>query len=522
VIAVSMRRNDGRLVFALDDAYIHMAIAKHFALNGVWGVTPFAFSSSSSSPLWTLALSGVFRLLGPVDWAPLAMNVLAFTGVLCLLHAAALSESVPAAGEAAGLVALPLLLPTVALTLSGMEHLAQLLADLALVWAVARVLARKGSPAKVWPAVAIGLLAAAVTGLRYEGLFLVAGASVLLAIRRKYAFLSSVAMGGAIPTVAYGAVSVGKGWLFLPNSVVLKGNIDAILPGISIAERFMIQWAAAMRNVSRAPFLPVTVAVLVLLAVLLRHGRGRQGEAGSPPAAFWFAVLAAFAAVLQTVSASAGYFFRYEAYLVGLAIAAILISCPHLTVALQSRQRRALAVPTAAVAGLLVALLVSQGYRAAVTTVTATANIYSQQIQMAMFVRDHCSGSVVVANDVGAIDYYADIRLLDVFGLADMEVARFRLSGEIRDADVALEQLARRRNAVLGILYVSWLEPYGGIPASWRPLGTWTIDDNVVCGSDTVTFFGIDAAADEDLLTALREHSARLPAGAHAFMAERR
>ena len=35
--------------YALDDPYIHMAVAKHFVDHGVWGMTPFEFSSSSSS-----------------------------------------------------------------------------------------------------------------------------------------------------------------------------------------------------------------------------------------------------------------------------------------------------------------------------------------------------------------------------------------------------------------------------------------------------------------------------------------
>ena len=37
------------LVYGLDDAYIHMAIAKNLARHGVWGVTPFHFASASSS-----------------------------------------------------------------------------------------------------------------------------------------------------------------------------------------------------------------------------------------------------------------------------------------------------------------------------------------------------------------------------------------------------------------------------------------------------------------------------------------
>ncbi|MFX1392811.1 MAG: hypothetical protein ACFFAH_04470, partial [Promethearchaeota archaeon] len=45
--------NEGNLVYSLDDAYIHMAIAKHFSQKGVWGITDKEFSSTSSSILYT-------------------------------------------------------------------------------------------------------------------------------------------------------------------------------------------------------------------------------------------------------------------------------------------------------------------------------------------------------------------------------------------------------------------------------------------------------------------------------------
>jgi hypothetical protein len=42
--------NGGSFTYALDDAYIHLAMAKNFPL-GVWGTTRYEFSSSSSSLL---------------------------------------------------------------------------------------------------------------------------------------------------------------------------------------------------------------------------------------------------------------------------------------------------------------------------------------------------------------------------------------------------------------------------------------------------------------------------------------
>jgi len=57
VLIVELCRTKGHLVYALDDAYIHMAMAKNLAQHGIYGVTEYEFSSSSSSPLWTFFLA---------------------------------------------------------------------------------------------------------------------------------------------------------------------------------------------------------------------------------------------------------------------------------------------------------------------------------------------------------------------------------------------------------------------------------------------------------------------------------
>ncbi len=47
----------GHIIYPLDDAYIHMAIAKNFSKYGVWGINKEYFTSSSSSLLYTVILS---------------------------------------------------------------------------------------------------------------------------------------------------------------------------------------------------------------------------------------------------------------------------------------------------------------------------------------------------------------------------------------------------------------------------------------------------------------------------------
>lgn len=73
LIFISIENNQGHLIYPLDDTYIHMAIAKNASQNHIWGVTKYAFTSSTSSPLWTSLLTGMFLIFGVNDAMPLIL-----------------------------------------------------------------------------------------------------------------------------------------------------------------------------------------------------------------------------------------------------------------------------------------------------------------------------------------------------------------------------------------------------------------------------------------------------------------
>ena len=74
-VRISISRNHGYLVYALDDAYIHLSIAKNLSHFGIWGVTRYGFTPASSSLLWTLLLSLAFSLVGMHQIVPLLLNL---------------------------------------------------------------------------------------------------------------------------------------------------------------------------------------------------------------------------------------------------------------------------------------------------------------------------------------------------------------------------------------------------------------------------------------------------------------
>jgi hypothetical protein len=128
MIAYQCAHNGGRFIYALDDAYIHMATAKHFATDGVWGVTPFGFTSAVSSILWPGLVAAAYRIAGVNELTPL---VLCLLGALALILVAgrllAAEAGMGDRGRFLLLGAAVLAAPLHTLVLSGMEHPLQLL-----------------------------------------------------------------------------------------------------------------------------------------------------------------------------------------------------------------------------------------------------------------------------------------------------------------------------------------------------------------------------------------------------------
>ena len=101
-LRTALRLTDGHLIYALDDAYIHMAVAKTLASHGIWGCTPFHFSSSSSSLLWTFGLGVAYRAFGVHDWTPLVTNVAFAIATLVIADVSLARFGAPAAAARLG------------------------------------------------------------------------------------------------------------------------------------------------------------------------------------------------------------------------------------------------------------------------------------------------------------------------------------------------------------------------------------------------------------------------------------
>ena len=501
----ALARTGGHLVYALDDPYIHMAIAKHMALHGVWGVTPFEFGSSTSSPLWTALLALAYRIVGVRDAVPLVLNLVLASACLPLIDAR-LRARVPGPARFVTLVAVVVLTPLPVIVFCGMEHPLHALATVGFAFAaVARLAAPRGQPAS---GASPGLLALAalLPLIRYEGLFVVLVVAALFAARGRPRDGAGLLLAAVIPVALYGGYAVGHGWFPIPNSVLVKGAPEGLAELLGRAPRNLMK--------SRALAGVMAVAGLLWLGAALR-----RRDPWRPDRVLLTLFLAT--ALLHVQFADVGWFYRYDAYLMVLGLTAIAWRL------FPGEEAEAGSASAAARARGLVALRVGVVLLAAVLawrrtvafeqTPIASQNIYQQPYQMASFLARAYPGQAVAVNDISLVNYVADLHCCDLMGLATMPIARLRLVTRHRRAD-DVDRVVRESGARIAIAYESW---FGNqyitedrIPERWgAPVARWAIRDNVACGGDTVSFFAFDPAARETLAARLQAFAPRLPHG---------
>jgi hypothetical protein len=489
ILERSLSVTGGRVAYGLDDAYIHMALAKHLVQDGVWGVTKYGFSSSQSSLLWPLLLALPYLLVGPSEIVPLALNIVFATLLVGLMFLALKRAGLPNAFILLVLVELIIFVPLPWLVFTGMEHLLQASVDLAFVCLCLQALTRQDQPRA--NAVLMLALVPLITAIRYEGLFLIAAVMPLFLLRRRWALAIALAGLAAAPLAAYGVVAVAHGGHWLPNSVLLKNaylGLPGEIKGLTLAAQSRLLYVAA------------PCALLFGYGLLRRRGIWRREQL----ALLVFLVVLGMQALLAKVG-----LLRYDAYLVALGLYALAVSvfATLRSIKLSDRARlRAALVAT----GALVMLPIGQHGMYTITVVhITTANIYQQQYQMGRFLRQYYQGAAVAANDIGAVNYLADIKLLDLWGLGSPEVAAARLNRTYNTATI--RHLARAKGVKVAIAYRLCFTPFGGLPREWVMVGKWRIPANIICAEEIVTFYAVDPSEAPILRRHLLDFSSELP-----------
>jgi hypothetical protein len=165
-----------------------------------------------------------------------------------------------------------------------------------------------------------------------------------------------------------------------------------------------------------------------------------------------------------------------------------------------------------AIVAVLAAVASSAQARSVAKVVRATHNIYCQQYQMGLFVRRAYAGMPIVLHDIGAVDYLADVKLLDLAGLGSIEMARLIRAGGLDKRRLA--ERARDAGARIAIVYDARINRLGvgtAAPPGWVKVGEWITHDNVIMVSDTVSFYALQPPERARLAANLKRFSTDLP-----------
>ncbi len=340
---------------------------------------------------------------------------------------------------------------------------------------------------------------------RYEAIFQVFVIVMLFLMRKHIPTAIALACTAAIPISVYGFYSVSHGNYWLPNPLMIYGSFPEFDSAKAVIQTLGY---GAIKKLMHVPHL-YTMIICCVGIFIINFRKYRVWDTRQ-----LLLIIVVLTSLLHLQYAQTGWFFRYEAYLIAMAVFAIsLFAGDYSTEALARAVRGKSLIRTSIVFILVVLLLYPSFFRAEKAfqqTVPAARNIYEQQYQMGRFLMAYYNGQSVAANDIGAINYLANIHCLDLTGLASAEILRARKSRNYTTSTIA--ELSKKRNTQIAMVYTNW---FGGdlpsFPSDWTLVGSWTIENNVICAENTVSFLAVKEAEVPHLRESLLSFSEQLP-----------
>lgn len=492
---------NGHVVFSLDDPYIHLAMARAMAEHGTWGISPDAFTATSSSPFYLLLLATIFWLATPsAYWAWLfAVSGGLFVAALLAARVAETVSKRSVATIISLLVIVGVGLPEISMT--GMEHTLHITAMLAVLIFLEK---RLGIPGTSWrddiPLVMAMLVAA---GLRYETLFVMVPMSWVLWRAGHKRTSIAAAIAGILPAIFVGVLQLYNGAMILPNSIALKG---VMTDGEFLA------------HATRFKALVTTPEILVMLIVTALWWFDTVRRREKIPRNNLLLSLVFFATVILHAS-FARTDRRYIGYLMAMGFWVLIpvfrVWAEEVTASVTNGNKNGLRHARRFALALAITVLVfpflDRGWELK-RLVNIGQDIHAQQYQMAQFLGRFYGHQTIGLNDIGMVSWAGKNRVLDFWGLADNEIASMRMKSELTPDQ--MRRLAADRGVEVVAIYSHWFLREKGLPEQWQLVGRWQILSEIQtnAASNAVDFFATSPAAAETLRANLQAFSQQLPA----------
>ncbi|MGZ3837366.1 MAG: hypothetical protein ACXVMS_09130 [Flavisolibacter sp.] len=494
-----LRYTHGVFMYPFDDTFIHIEMSRKLATEGVWGINDHQFGAASSSLLYTLILS-LFHFISAGTFMPFVINCLAGALLTWVLSDWLQKQGLRPWAQVLIMLGAIFLTPLATLVISGMEHSLQtLFCFLFLIrfssW-LEESLAGRASRRLPWSLVGYAVL---VTAIRYEGLFLVAVAGLLLLYYKNARGGVKMVLFSLVPVLVFGFYSLSRGGYFLPNSILIKSGTLNTGGAWGFLSNILFEKLTYARNGMGALATQRLLIILPLVFLLFRKYM--------VPSYKFFLLLLMGTTFLHLALAATGTLYRYEAYLFfsSVVILGLLVfKYGRMWFAGQSWQWKTVSL---ALALFLLFPVLLRGLTALDKTRQGAINIYEQQYQMGQFSHRFYNRDTIAANDIGAIAYFTEANIVDLWGLATTEVARSKKKGYWTPG--FLDSLSRKNHVSVAMIYDSWFSD--DLVRRWKKAASWQIQNNVICGDDTVSFYAVDSTDYPVLLQHLKTFEASLP-----------
>jgi len=492
------------LVYSLDDAYIHMSISKNLAIYGVWGVSSHEFSPSSSSLIWTVLLAAVYYFFSPNEFTPFIFNLIPALLILLSVYIILKKYGIINIYYLSAVLILMIFLPPLPpLIFTGLEHVMHILITILFIYIASESLSGIYSRKNIWLAATLSVL---LPVIRYEGIVIVTGFCFLLFLQKKWLASFFVLIFSLLPVFIFGISSISHGWSFFPNSLLLKASLPDVYSVGDFLGFISVLGGSFLPGLKLYIFIAGFFAVVLIVSIYMLY----KSPSWLKSRNFNLTALFLFNIALYLVYSRSGWSYRYQSFIISLSIfvLSVILYKYFSGYSTAAKWKKILVRSGAAVVILVFGVY---GIKLMKDVPTTTRNIYEQQYQMGMFLKDYYKGSAVALNDIGTSNYFAGIKCIDLWGLSNMEISKQRRTGNFNEQSI--REITLKNNVRIAIVYDSWFEEDGSLilPREWIKAGEWKISDNIIAGDDVVSFYAVNTAEESELIKNLKLFSGKLP-----------
>lgn len=442
--------------YPVDDVYIHLEVAKNIADQFLFSINSNSFDPASSSILYSFFLSLLIKVFGDSSYYPLFIN-LTF-GVLASFYAT--NFVVHQYGKKFALFFALLLQPLAMIYLSsilGMEHTIHIFL-IVLFFIFYNKLVSGNLKAFSHVLIVIFFLGA----VRFESVFFISAVIFVFIGQKKFRQGLLIGLVGFSPIIMYGLYSLLMGGFFFPNSVLVKSNFH-----VSDVESLITMLKSKFLSVDYIKYL-LPFSIFYFMYAFSRYRNVKLQRVLEMESLPIIILLTSYGQLIFGIMT-----FRYENYLmmaylfIGVKICDFYFKTSDFSI---PKLFAVLFIGYSVIFGLF------KVYWYHPVLYIDSKNLYYNQYKLAQFLKKYYHSETIVANDIGAITYFTNIEVLDMYGLGSTGVAKYKYKNpDGNNFSYFMEELSHRKNARIAVIYPEWFGKQ--IPKNWVLVGKWKMSD---------------------------------------------